>query len=100
MPKIQKGTRRRTKARPVGRPRGGRRSRGYAKFQALVPPELFRRIKIAAAAVGKPLSEIGEEALAAWLKAAKLDQVAGVGPFAEAFDRMYGKAMRNLARGG
>ena len=64
-----------------------------------MPPELFRRIKIAAAAVGKPLSEIGEEALAKWLEARKLDQLSGVGPFMEGFDRMYGKAMRNLARG-
>ena len=99
MPRTKNRTKRKGKARPVGRPRGGRRSRGYAKFQALVPPELFRRIKIAAAAVGKPLSEIGEEALAAWLRAAKLDQLSGVAPFAEAFDKMYGRAMRNLARG-
>ena len=100
MPRLKNRTRRKAKARPVGRPRGGRRSSGYAKFQALVPPELFRRIKIAAAAVGKPLSEIGEEALAAWLEARKLGGVAGVGPFAEGLDRMYGRAMRNLARGG
>ncbi|MGH7151019.1 MAG: hypothetical protein ACREIU_09990 [Planctomycetota bacterium] len=99
MPKTRIAKKRKTMRRPVGRPRGGRRSRGYAKFQALVPPELFRRIKIAAAAVGKPLSEIGEEALAKWLEAEKLGGVAGVGPFAEAFDRMYGRAMRNLARG-
>ena len=84
----------------MGRPGGGRRSRGYAKFQALVPPDLFRGVKIAAAIVGKPLSEIGEEALAAWLKAARLDQVAGVGPFMEGLDRMYGQAMRNLAKTG
>ena len=93
-------TRAKIGVRRAGRPRGGRRSSGYAKFQALVPPELFRRVKIAAAATGKPLSEIGEEALAAWLEAARLDQRSGVRPFMEGLDRMYGRAMRNLARGG
>ncbi|HET6202358.1 MAG TPA: hypothetical protein VFI25_06090 [Planctomycetota bacterium] len=100
MSKLKTRPRKKAKTRPVGRPRGGRRSRGYAKFQALVPPELFRRIKIAAAAAGKPLSEIGEEALAAWLKARRLGGLTGVGPFMEGLDRMYGRAMRNLAKGG
>jgi hypothetical protein len=94
LPRKKKPVRAKARARRPAKPA---KRRPPSRAAVLVPAALFRRVELAAAATGKPRSEIGKLAIQSWLRAARLDPVGGVEAFLRGFDRMYGEAMRNLA---